>query len=465
MATVLVIDDDPDLRVSLGSFFERAGHHVVRAQSGEEGIDAFMRVRPDLTVLDVTLPDMDGFAVLARLRADDPVVIMITGHGDMGLAVQAMRDGAENFLAKPVDLAHFAVATERALEKARLRQMNRYLRERRGGPRVGVMLGSSPAMRELADQIELLAASDRTTVLLLGESGTGKGRVAEAIHRMSPRAGAPFMDVSCAGSSAPSFEIELFGRDDLDGGAADRSARPPLLEVVNGGTLFMDEIGELDPQLQPRLLRLLESRSYRRGAGSREIPTDVRLIAATTVDLVEEVNAGRFREDLYYRLSVIPVHLPPLRARAREDLLDMIGRALDDLHGDLPGAPRELTDGALEQLLRYRWPGNLRELRNVLERAMILGRGARRIAPEHLPPEVRRASGAGVAGHVAKTLAEVERLHIEHTLRVHNLNRTRAALELGISRATLINKIRAYGLHDRAPWPAAPSGGHPVKES
>ncbi len=464
MATILVIDDDPDLRVSLGSFFERAGHHVVRAESGEEGIEAFMRVRPDLTVLDVTLPDMDGFAVLARLRADDPVVIMITGHGDLGLAVQALRDGAENFLAKPVDLAHFAVATERALEKARLKQMNRYLRERRGGAHLGVMLGSSPAMRELADQIELSAASDRTTVLLLGESGTGKGRVAEAIHGMSPRAGAPFMDVSCAGSSAPGFEIELFGRDDLDGPST-WTARPPLLEVVNGGSLFMDEIGELDPQLQPRLLKLLESRTYRRGGGSRESSTDVRVIAATTIDLVEEVNAGRFREDLYYRLSVIPVHLPPLRARARGDLLDMIGRALDELHGDLPGAPRELTDGALELLLRYRWPGNLRELRNVLERAMILGRGARRIALEHLPPEVRRASGAGVAGHVPKTLAEVERLHIEHTLRVHNQNRTRTALELGISRATLINKIRAYGLHERAPWPVAPSRGHPVTES
>ncbi|HJR64501.1 MAG TPA: sigma-54 dependent transcriptional regulator [Gemmatimonadaceae bacterium] len=445
MATILVVDDDADVARVLGTFFERSGHQVIRVDSGEAAIEAFERTRPELVLLDLRLPDMEGFDVLKRIREHDPVVVMITGHGDIALAVEAMRIGAENFLTKPVDLDHLAVASERALEKARLRQMNSYLRERRGVSKMSTLLGSSPAMLELAHQIELLATSERTTVLLLGESGTGKGRVAAAIHELSPRVGRPFIEMHCAGLVGSQLDDELFGHE----GAVTSDARERklgLFEVADGGSIFLDEIGELDSQLQPKMLKVLESGSFRRMGGTQEITVDVRVIAATNADLVAEVNDGRFREDLYYRLSVMPVHLPPLRARAREDVLDLVSRTLDELHTQLPGAPAELTEAALDHLLRYPWPGNVRELRNVLERAMIVGRGARRLGAEHLPAEVRRASGSGLARHTPKSLAEIERAHIERTLRAHNANRTRAARELGISRATLINKIKAYGI-------------------
>lgn len=450
MATILIIDDDPSVTAALGAFFERGGHHVVRTGTAEEGIETFLRVRPDLVLLDLRLPDGSGFDVLTRLRSEEPVVIIITAHGEIPLAVQAMQEGAENFLTKPVDLPHLGAAAERALEKARLRTLARFARERRGATRVSALLGASPAMRELAHQVEMRAASARTTVLLLGESGTGKGRLAYMIHAMSPRSAANFLDASCAGPAPEVLEVELFGADEGEGDGA-RPRRLGLVEMAQGGTLFLDEIAELSPTLQTKLLRLLEEGTFRRRPGGPEIAADVRIIAATSRDLVEEVNAGRFREDLYYRLSVMPVHLPPLRARAREDVLDLIGRLVTELCAQLPGAPSELADGALEQLLQHSWPGNIRELRNVLERAMIMARGARRIGVEHLAPDVRRATGPGLSRHVPRSLAEVERAHIERTLRAHNANRTRAARELGISRATLINKIKAYDLLSTEP--------------
>jgi DNA-binding NtrC family response regulator len=388
---------------------------------------------------------MSGFDVLDRLRDANPVVIIITGHGDVQLAVEAMQRGAENFLTKPVELAHLGAVADRAFEKARLRQMNRYLADRRGAVAAATLLGTSPQMRDLAEQIDLLARSDKTTALLLGESGTGKGRVAEAIHAHSPRAGQPFVEVNCAALTAASLDAELFG---VERGAQPEGAerRAGLFEVADGGSLFLDEIGDLDQHLQPKLLRVLEGKSFRRVGGTEEVRVGVRLIAATSKDLVNEVTAGTFREDLYYRLSVMPIYLPPLRARSREDLVDLIGHLLDELHPHLPDAPSALADAALERLLKYPWPGNIRELRNVLERAMIMGRGSSVIGPEHLPPEVREATGAGVEHHVPKSLDEVERAHIERTLRAHAANRTRAAKELGISRATLIKKIKEYGL-------------------
>jgi two-component system response regulator HydG len=445
MPTVLIIDDEPEITSTLGTFFERAGHQVVRAHTGEEGVEWFRRARPELVLLDLRLPDISGFDVLERLRDANPVVVIITGHGDVPLAVEAMQRGAENFLAKPVELAHLGAVADRAFEKARLRQLNRYLAERRGAIAAAALLGSSPQMRDLAEQIELLARSDKTTALLLGESGTGKGRVAEAIHAHSPRAGQAFVEVNCAALTAASLDAELFG---VERGTAPEAAerRAGLLEVADGGSLFLDEIGDLDQHLQPKLLRVLEGKSFRRVGGTEEVSVGVRLIAATSKDLVNEVTAGAFREDLYYRLSVMPIYLPPLRARSREDLVDLIGHLLDELHPQLPDAPSALGDAALERLLKYPWPGNIRELRNVLERAMIMGRGSSLIGPEHLPPEVREATGAGVEHHVPKSLDEVERAHIERTLRAHAANRTRAAKELGISRATLIKKIKEYGL-------------------
>ena len=443
MPSVLIIDDEAPITTALGTFFERSGGHTVhQAHTGEEGLAIFRRARPDLVLLDLRLPDMTGFDVLERIREHDPVVIMMTGHGDVPEAVRAMQLGAENFLTKPVALEHLAVVAERAFEKARLRQMSRYVAERR--PATGTpLLGSSTAMRELNDQISLLATSNKTTVLLLGESGAGKGRIAEMIHAMSPRADRPLIQVNCAALTASSLDAELFGQE---GGS--EGSRPGLFDVADGGTIFLDEIGDLAPALQPKLLGVLEGKGFRRAGGTQEVTVDVRVLAATQKDLVGEVTSGNFREDLYYRLSVMPVALPPLRARSRDDLVELIGNVVGELNAQLRDAPTSIADAALERVLRYAWPGNVRELRNVLERAMIMARGQPRIEASHLPSEVRGATGIDVDHHVPRSLDDVERAHIERTLRAHGGNRTHAAQELGISRATLIKKIRTYQLSD-----------------
>jgi DNA-binding NtrC family response regulator len=467
MSSVLIVDDEPSITQTLGSFFERSGGHVVTsAHSGEEAVALFQRMHPDLVLLDVRLPDMTGFDVLGRLRGNDPVVIMMTAFGDVPQAVRAMQSGAENFLTKPIELTHLEAVAERAFEKARLRQMNRYLTTRHGHGEGQFVLGTSRPMQELAAQIDMLAASDRTTVLLIGESGAGKGRVAEMIHARSPRAGKPFVEVNCAALTAGSLDAELFGQEGAQPGATNGNGaspaggahgdgvqaagvfKPGLFEVANGGSVFLDEIGDLDAHLQPKLLRVLEGKAFRRVGGTQEISANVRLIAATGKDLVNEVTAGAFREDLYYRLNVMPVYLPPLRARAREDVLELVAHVIGELRPSLADAPATVSEAALERMLRYSWPGNIRELRNVLERAMTMSRGQASIGPEHLPGDVREVAGGGPGAghHVPKSLDEVERTHIERTLRAHTGNRTHTARELGISRATLIKKIKAYGL-------------------
>jgi DNA-binding NtrC family response regulator len=455
MASVLIIDDEQSITQTLKTFFERSGGHTVLvAHDGESGIAIFNDAHPDIILLDVRLPDMTGFDVLERLRGENPVIVMMTGYGDVPLAVQAMQNGAENFLTKPVELAHLAAVAERGFEKAKLRQMNRYLASRRGSASPSLVLGVSRPMQELTAQLELVAASDRTTVLLIGESGSGKGRVAELIHARSPRSGQPYVEVNCAALTAESLDAELFGvqvdqapdRNGARGGSHASGSRAGLFEVAGGGTLFLDEIGDLDSQLQPKLVRLLEGKSFRRVGGAQDIVANVRLIAATTKDLVNEVTAGTFREDLYYRLNVMPVYLPPLRARSREDLLELAARIIEELRPMLPDAPTSISDAALERMLHYSWPGNIRELRNVLERAMIMSRGQTSIGPQHLPSDVRDSAGAGVEPHVPKSLEQVERSHIERTLRAHGGNRTHTARELGISRATLIKKIKVYSL-------------------
>ncbi|HEX2780843.1 MAG TPA: sigma-54 dependent transcriptional regulator, partial [Gemmatimonadaceae bacterium] len=382
MATILLIDDEADITATLARFFERARHQVVSAHSAAEGLAVFRHLRPDLVMLDLNLPDSSGLDVLARLQEEQAVVIMLTGQADVETAVEAMRNGAENFLTKPVELAHLGAAADRALEKARLREMNRLLAGRRGGTASsGALLGVSAAMRDIAEQIALLARSEKTTALLLGESGTGKGRVAEMIHAQSPRAARPFVEVNCASLTADSLDTELFGQERVGSNGDSGSRKMGLVEVADGGSLFLDEIADLDGTLQPKLLRVLEGKSFRRVGGTEEVRAQVRLIAATSKDLVNEVTAERFREDLYYRLSVMPITLPPLRARTREDLVQLIGAVLDDLRPQLGEAPERVADAALERLLKYAWPGNIRELRNVLERAMIMARGSAEILP------------------------------------------------------------------------------------
>ncbi len=446
MASILIIDDEVAIATAFAMFFRHDGaHQVTEAHSGQEGIDAYRLLRPDLVLLDVRLPDMTGFDVLDAIRDDHPVVIMVTAYGDVQMAVDALHRGAENFLTKPVDLSHLSAAAERALEKAQLRRLSRWLTSKRGDGK-GVIFGASPSMRELQAQVQLLAGSDRTTALVLGESGAGKGRTAELMHAQSPRAAHPFVEVNCATLRPESLDAELFG---VEGDASGLRASLGAFEVADGGTLFLDEICDLDLALQPKLVRVLEGKGFRRVGGSAEFTPNVRVIAASSKDLSAEVAAGRFREDLYYRLAVMPIQLPPLRARAREDLVELVAAVHDALASSVPGAPTMITDEALDALLRYPWPGNIRELRNVIERAMLVARGHSAIDVPHLPREVQGATGGAVAHHEPHSLADVERAHIDRTLRAHAHNRTYAARELGISRATLIKKIRQYDLPEK----------------
>jgi two-component system response regulator HydG len=442
--SVLLIDDDADVLRAVGEYFDKAGYEVSRATTAEQGLETFARLRPDVVILDLHLPDLGGLEVLERLRSQGGSIILLTGQGDIETAVRAMQLGAEHFLTKPVDLNHLAAATARVGERIRLARQNAMLRAR-GHEHEGLeSLGVSPAIRELGRQIELLAASERSTVLLTGESGTGKGWVARVLHHLSPRAGGPFVEVNCGGLSATVLESELFGQE--TGAFTDATERRQgLFELADRGTIFLDEIGDLAPEFQPKLLKVLDTKRFRRLGGSREMMVDARLIAATNRDLVGEVRAGRFREDLYYRLSVMPLRLPAVRERSRDDRLALLTRMLADLGPQMPGCPSTCSAESLDRLLSAPWPGNVREMRNVMERAMILARGAGQIGVEHLPADLRKGGG-GEKRHQPQALADVERVHIEKTLKFHGGNRTRAAQELGISRATLINKIKVYGL-------------------
>src|SRR5574338_640111 len=317
--SVLLIDDDVDVLRAIGAYFERLGYEVTRELSGEAGLATFDRLRPEVVILDLGLPGMDGMEVLEHLRQRGAAVVLLTGQGDVGTAVRAMQLGAENFLTKPVDMAHLAAATERVADKVRLRRVNETLVMHEVPAGRGLdSLGGSGQMLELAHQVGLLAQSDRTTVLLTGESGTGKGWVARMIHDLGPRAREPFVEVNCAGLNATFLDSELFGHE--KGAFTDAKDRKQgLFEIADRGTIFLDEIGDLAVELQPKLLKVLETKAFRRLGGTRELTVDVRLVAATNRDLPADVAAGRFREDLFYRLNVIQLQLPPLRER-REDL-------------------------------------------------------------------------------------------------------------------------------------------------
>lgn len=442
--SLLLIDDDADVLRAVGEYLERTGWEVAREATAKDGLEAFERLHPDVVILDLHLPDVTGLEALEQLKSRGAAVILLTGQGDISTAVRAMQLGAENFLTKPADMVHVAAAAARVGEKVRLWRQNKLLRARpiSGDPLES--LGVSPGMRHLADQVRLLAESDRTTVLLTGESGTGKGWVARLVHDLSARARGPFVEVNCGGLSATFLDSELFGHE--KGAFTDAKDRKQgLFELADHGTIFLDEIGELAIELQPKLLKVLENKTFRRLGGTRELSVDVRLVTATNRDLLSDTKTGRFREDLYYRLSVMPLHLPAVRERSREDRLALLTRILVELARQLPGCPASCSAEALERLLNAPWPGNVREMHNVLERAMILSRGQEEIGVEHLPGELQQRRGSD-RRYQPQSLADVERVQIERALRHHGGNRTRAAAELGISRATLINKIKTYGL-------------------
>jgi two-component system, NtrC family, response regulator AtoC len=451
--SILVIEDDPAIQRVIELAFDRPDWHITAVTDAAPALEMFTAGVYDVVLLDLNLPTVSGLVVLQVLRERDPnvAVIMLTAYGDVATAVEAMQLGAENFLNKPFDIGHLEAVIERALEKAELRRRTEYLLRRQSEAHPLAALGETPAMREVAARIEVLAPAD-ATVLLLGETGTGKGWTAELIHSLSPRAAGPFVEINCAGLSATFLDSELFGHE--KGAYTDaKTQKRGLFEVANGGTLFLDEVGDLASELQPKLLKALETRRFRRLGATREISVDVRLIAATNHDLRARVRAGRFREDLYYRIAAHLVTLPPLRARGEQAVMELAVHLLASVRRELGRGPKRISAEALRLIQQHAWPGNVRELRNVLEHAVLNARGSDVLLPAMLPAELAGRATAGTTApaadrprELAAFLAAAEREHIVAALREAGGNRSRAARALGISRATLYEKLSRHGL-------------------
>ena len=452
-ATLLIVDDEQTIRRTLRYFFEKKRYEVFEAEDGASALELAASTQPDVVLLDVRLPDMDGLDVLPKLKDTAPgaVVLIMTAHGDAEMAREAIRKrGAFWFFSKPIDMVMLELQVDQALEHAQAKREGRLERKRveKLEPRPA-SLGESDAMKEIDEMVSVVAESPDTTVLVLGESGTGKGVVASAVHERSARRDKPFQEINCAGLSETFLHSELFGAE--RGAYTDaKQLKRGLLEIADGGTVFLDEIGDLAIALQPKLLKVLESKTFRRLAGVKDIEVDVRLVAATNRDLAQAVSDGGMREDLYYRLNVMQIRLPPLRERGRDVLL-LAERFLEHFRHAMGKEVEGFTDAARERLLGHAWPGNVRELKNVVERGVILCRESA-IDVKHLPAELGGGAGLPVSSSgplqadQVRTLEQVEREYVERALEALEQNRSKTATALGISRSTLIEKIKKYGL-------------------
>ncbi len=458
--SILVLDDEALTLRTISRALRDEGFEVFVAMSGEEALQIFAAEKPDLALVDVVLPGIDGIEVLRQIKRQSPgtIVVMMSAYHMVERAVEAMKVGAYDYLVKPFHLADMVSTIHRATEMLALRvRVRETVESAKGRYDFGTVITQSPIVREMLEIVRKASEADRTTVLIQGESGTGKGVCAKSIHYNSPRAHAPLLELNCAALPDTLLESELFGFE--PGAFTDaRRRKEGLMERANGGTLFLDEIGNMSPSVQAKLLKVLEDGTFMRLGGTRLIKVDVRLIAATNTNLKEAVAQGRFREDLYYRLNVVPVFIPPLRER-REDILPM---ALDMMHRfnrDLKKNFTGFTPGAAELLTRYNWPGNIRELKNVIERTMIL-------APEgdidagYLPEEIRdfaeesaeaalaAAAGADVTtdisatGHQFVSLRELEERYIHEVLAATGNNKAQAARILGIHPTSILRRLK-----------------------
>jgi DNA-binding NtrC family response regulator len=461
---VLLVEDKDSLRAMLRHALEAQGHEVLEARDQAEAIQQLERARPAVVLTDLKLPNGDGFGVLRAAKELDPElqVVVMTAYGSIQDAVTAMREGAMDFLAKPVDPDHLLLMVERAIAQRRMVTEYILLKEemaaRRGAPRI---IGEDGKLRHVLQQLHRAAATD-TTVLLEGESGTGKELFARALHALSPRADSPFVAINCAAIPDNLLETELFGHEKgAFTGAATR--KPGRFEMAHRGTLFLDEIGELPLALQAKILRALEERRFERVGGTQSLHVDVRVVAATNRNLKQRVAERQFREDLYFRLSVFPIQIPPLRERSH-DVVILARSFVDRFCRDLNKKPLVLTTAALDELQAYTWPGNVRELQNCIERAVILCEGDS-IHARHLnlsfrqQPVVHPAAspweqidlGGTMAEALRRMTAEVERRKLEQTLREVAGNKMRAADALQLTYKTLLQKLREHGIPDAQP--------------
>jgi two-component system nitrogen regulation response regulator NtrX len=457
---ILVIDDDPGVREALKQVLTYEGLEVRVAASGGEGISVYPEFRPHLVFLDVKMAGLDGLETLTRLKAMEHTapIVMISGHGTISTAVEATRRGAFDFLEKPLDTDRLLVTVRNALAQNALAGENERLRVV-VAPRYA-MVGKSAALRRVLDLIERVGPTP-ARVLITGENGTGKELVARALHERSPRKGAPFVEVNCAAIPSELIESELFGhmKGSFTGAVMDRAGK---FEQADGGTLFLDEVGDLALPAQAKVLRVLQEGLVTRIGGAKTIEVDVRVIAATNKALELEIAAGRFREDLYYRLNVIPIHVPPLRER-REDIPDLVNHFVSVLiEGGLP--PRAFDPGAVERLTQRSWAGNVRELRNAVERLLILAPGktvtgadvGRLLTDEFGPepvagPNATAGEAEGGEGTFESFKHEAERSFLAGKLREHDWNVSETARALKMPRSNLYKKIERYGLSRESP--------------
>lgn len=444
--SILLVHADAGVLRAAGLHLEQQGYDVTRELNAEAGVLTGERIRPAVVVLHHALAGGTGYPLVESFRSRDAAVILLVPDGDEA-SLAALGAGAELTVPEGAGLPLLAAATARAAERIRGRRAAATLMQRGMARHGAAFLGSHAPMREIVQQVGVLAQSDRTTVLLKGEQGVGKGYVARLLHDLGPRATQPFFQCRCAGLTATELDSALFGHEKgAFPGASDR--RQGLLELGEGGTVLLHDVAGLPPELQPKLLRFLENRAFRRIGGGRDLQVDTRLVVATERNLAQEVEAERFREDLFYRLSGAPLEIPPLRDRDPADREALVILLHQELLRELPDAPPSLSADVQERLLAHSWPGNVRELRNVLDRALLLARGQPAVNVEHLPGELRARPGLGDRRHTPMTLEEMEKQQIDRALRYHGGNRTRASKELGISRATLINKIKLYRITD-----------------
>lgn len=447
MAKILVIDDEKNMRWALERALKSQGHEVSLAEDGEKGLELALKLSPDLVILDLKMPGMDGMAVLAALKNKEleTTVIMITAHGSTASAVQAMKLGAYDYINKPFDIEELKIVVDKALEvktlKSKVRVLENQVSERYSFQN---MIGKSAVMHQIFGLIERVADTS-ANVLIQGESGTGKELIARSLHYASSRKHGALIQVNCAALPESLLESELFGHEKgaFTGAIAQHQGR---FELADGGTIFLDEIGEINPHVQVKLLRVLQERCFERVGGKQTIKVDVRVIAATNRDLVAEMKEGRFREDLFYRLNVIPIKMPSLRQR-KEDIPLLIEHFLQKY--DCQGTTKTLSPGALKVLVEYPWPGNIRELENTIERLAIISAGPV-IERDDIPSELMETQSLGNATRIKLTNDGVNLEQLEKDLLLQALdlaqgNKTQAAKLLGLTRHTLLYRMDKYG--------------------
>lgn len=447
---ILIVEDDNTIRVTVGNFLARQGFHVEVAENGQQALALLKEKTFALVLLDLHLPDMHGLDILAKIRESDdqPLVVIMTAYPEVRTAVAALKAGAYDYINKPFDLEDLQELIRRAIETQRLRREVEWRRAQADTCVIEGLIGTSAPFRNMLEMTAKIATAGKVPVLIRGESGTGKEGIAQAIHCRSPRAEGPWITLNCSALPEGLMESEVFGHE--RGAFTDaKQMKRGLLELADGGTLFLDEIGDLSLALQPKLLRVLETQTFRRVGGQKEIKVDVRFVSATHRDLPRMVQSGQFREDLYYRLNVGAIDLPALRER-REDIMPLARHFLEKA-APVVGTTCTDIDPAVASLLEaYRWPGNIRELRNVMERAAILATG-QVVSARHLPKEIVGTNVSPVTQPVVvqprdpalnQSLAAVEEEHIRHVLQQCGGNKTQAADILGISRLTLRNKLK-----------------------